>query len=214
MESLLICVMLLLNASRHSDTPAINTSEFLTLSCCNRQVIAAFNRVRMLTQDWGIIVEALAASPVVEVGAGGTLLRAREGWGRVGPPAGPARQDRARAARSAQPRRLRLPDPPAEPQRPRAVSVRSSAAQDSQNGPLISAPAAAAHPSEPGSDAGQSAGETAPAMQPVEAATAAAAGKRHDGEQPGLQQLHWPVLARPLPTWTPQLHLMTLWQWL
>ncbi len=149
------------------------------------QVIATFNRVRMLTQDWGVIVEALTNSPVVEVGAGGALLRAREGWAAWVLP--PEQRDKTAHAPSAASSLAgsAVQTPLQSPQRPRAVSVRPGAVQASEIGPAFSTAPVAAHRSEPDSDAGQSAGDMAPAMRPDQAATAATAAKRDDGEQPG-----------------------------
>mmetsp|Transcript_11420 Transcript_11420/g.20119 ORF Transcript_11420/g.20119 Transcript_11420/m.20119 type:complete len:1059 (+) Transcript_11420:136-3312(+) len=44
------------------------------------EVVAAFNRVRMLTPDPNLIVESLHDSSVVEMAAGGQLLRAKDTW--------------------------------------------------------------------------------------------------------------------------------------
>ncbi|GLC63381.1 hypothetical protein PLESTF_000030300 [Pleodorina starrii] len=45
-------------------------------------VVANFNRVRILTLDWTLIVDAMADSPIVEVSSDSTMLRARENWDR------------------------------------------------------------------------------------------------------------------------------------
>lgn len=45
-------------------------------------VVANFNRVRILTLDWTLIVDAIADSPIVEVSSDSTMLRARENWDR------------------------------------------------------------------------------------------------------------------------------------
>eukprot|EP01026_Neomeris_dumetosa_P033611 TRINITY_DN2687_c0_g1_i5.p1 TRINITY_DN2687_c0_g1~~TRINITY_DN2687_c0_g1_i5.p1 ORF type:complete len:863 (-),score=173.39 TRINITY_DN2687_c0_g1_i5:624-3212(-) len=44
------------------------------------QVVASFNRMRMLTQSIAEIIRALQDSTVVELGYGGTMIRKREGW--------------------------------------------------------------------------------------------------------------------------------------
>ncbi|KXZ47077.1 hypothetical protein GPECTOR_38g314 [Gonium pectorale] len=45
-------------------------------------VVANFNRVRILTLDWTLIVDAMADSPIVEVSSDSTMLRARDNWDR------------------------------------------------------------------------------------------------------------------------------------
>ncbi|GIL71970.1 hypothetical protein Vretifemale_2399, partial [Volvox reticuliferus] len=45
-------------------------------------VVANFNRVRILTLDWTLIVDAMSDSPIVEVSSDSTMLRARENWDR------------------------------------------------------------------------------------------------------------------------------------
>ena len=103
------------------------------------QVIAAFNRVRMLTQDWAVIVEALTGSPVVEIGASGALLRAREGWANwVLPP--DQRDKSAHAALTAPtPAASAAQTPLQSPQRPHAASdMLATALSTFANGPVDS----------------------------------------------------------------------------
>ncbi|PNH07979.1 La-related protein 1 [Tetrabaena socialis] len=45
-------------------------------------VVANFNRVRILTLDWTLIVDAIADSPIIEVSTDSTMLRARDNWDR------------------------------------------------------------------------------------------------------------------------------------
>lgn len=45
-------------------------------------VIANFNRVRILTLDWTLIVDAMVDSSIVGVSSDNTMLRARENWDR------------------------------------------------------------------------------------------------------------------------------------
>ena len=94
----------------------------------------------MLTQDWGVIVEALSGSPVVEIGAGGALLRARDGWANWVLP--PEQRDKTAHAPFMAPPIPAAPSaaqtPLQSPQRPYAASAQFAAAHASENGPFDS----------------------------------------------------------------------------
>ena len=137
------------------------------------QVIASFNRVRNLTQDWTIIVEALAKSLVVEVGAGGSLLRAREGWAAWVLP--PDQRDRTAHAPSSTSSLAgsAAQTPLQSPQRLRAAAARPGAVHASETGPGISAAPAVVQRTEPDSRPG--ARTAAPAVPPKGGQFAAAA---------------------------------------
>ena len=145
------------------------------------QVIAAFNRVRMLTQDWGVIVEALTGSPVVEIGAGGALLRAREGWANWVLP--PDQRDKSVHAPLAAPSPAvsAAQTPLKSPQRPRTVADTSSTAHTAATGPVDSSLSGLAMPSNNSSaaDAPSRAEDATPAADTVRpaATTAGDAGE-------------------------------------
>ena len=84
-------------------------------------MIAAFNRVRMLTQDRTIILEALKGSPIVEIGIAGTMLRPRDAWANWVLPA----EQRDHTAHAPPP--VASTSPLATPQVPRTGSLPSAA---------------------------------------------------------------------------------------
>ncbi|GFR40100.1 hypothetical protein Agub_g652 [Astrephomene gubernaculifera] len=129
-------------------------------------VVANFNRVRILTLDWTLIVDAIADSPIVEVSSDSTMLRARENWDRwILPPQQRDLSHNPAAIKAA----------PAAPAAP-ATDANSPASNKSASQAGSASPAAAAKAPKGGDVKPAAAGEQpVVAEQPVAAAAAVAA---------------------------------------